>query len=221
MSLTLQQAEDDVREQTAHRDDVVRVTPEQVWRHLNREYRKLRSWLIDVAPQLYLVNSGDIVLPDAVNYPNADVPLNSDTFAYEKLHRVDGQQEDGSWREVARANPEHFHYHRHASVTWREEGGCLIFDRPDGDTVEGTFRVLFHATPPVLTAVDATFKLPHQLEDVLIWRAAMKISVADGDSYTEFKTLAKEALEEAEPVLRKRFGVHHNDTAGLRLVLPY
>ena len=43
MSLTLTQAEDDVREQTAHRDDAVRLDQEQLRRHLNREYRKLRD----------------------------------------------------------------------------------------------------------------------------------------------------------------------------------
>lgn len=216
MALTLEQAEDDVREQTAHRDDIVRLDETQLRRHLNREYRKLRSWLIDVAPQLYIVTSGDISLPDVDT--GQEVHLSSDAFAFEKIHRVDQLDDDGKWREVEMAHPSAYNDHQTGGVTWREEGGCLIFG-PD-DEVEGTFRVLFHATPAVLTTVDATFKIPHQLEDALIWRACMKVSVADGDSYKEFRELADKELADAEPMLRKRYGVHVQ-RAGLRHVLPY
>jgi hypothetical protein len=214
--LTLAQAEAKVRKKTRHVGDTVRLEQEDLRDHLNTAYRKLRSWLVDVAPQLYLVTSGDIELPDPDT--GQEVHLSAGSYAYERLHRVDQLGDDGKWREVELASTLSYNHHQTGRYTFREEGGCLIFG-PD-DEVEGTFRVLFHATPPVLATPDSTFKLPVRLEDALIYSACIKVAEDDGDDPGRWeKALAKE-LEAAEPELAKRNG-EHVLRAGLRQVLPY
>lgn len=219
MALTLTQAEADVRVLTRHVSDTTRLTQAVTWGFLNKEYRKLRSWLIDIAPQLYLATSGDITMPDPTT--GQEVELESASFQYEKLYRVDQLNENGDetfWMEVERAHPTNPNYHQSQRVTWREEGGCLIFG-PDNE-VEGTFRILFYATPPELTVGASTFLIPHQLEDALRYGTCAKIALADGDSPKEWMDLYKDELKMAMPELAKRYGVH-SSRAGLRKLLPY
>jgi hypothetical protein len=213
VAITLAQARAQVREDTGHVNDAVRLTDPKLNRILNREYRKARSRLIDVAPQLYLITSGDITMPDPVT--GQEVHLSSATFAFERIHRVDVLGPNDKWTEVERASPLSPNSHVLHKFTWREEGGCLIFG-PDNE-VEGTFRVLFHCTPAALTADDAVFRLPHQLEDYLIARACIKVTIGDGDNPQDFEKEAKTCWDEARPTLAKRFGVHPA-RAGLRRV---
>ena len=67
MSLTLLQAETEVRALTRHDSDTVRVTQTLIRVWLHHEYRALRTWLQDVAPELYNTVSGAITLAEAAS----------------------------------------------------------------------------------------------------------------------------------------------------------
>lgn len=202
---------------TRHVTDTTRLTQSVLRGFLNKEYQKLRSWLIDVAPQLYLVYSGNIVLPDPVD--GLEVELESASFQYEKMYRVDQLDDDGNqWLPVEPADLVSYNLNQTGRVTFREEGGLCIFG-PE-DNVDGTFRIVFHATPPALTVAGSNFLIPHQLEDALKYATCIKVAISDGDSPKEWEDRLKAELKEAEPVLRKRWG-QHQSRPGIRKILGY
>ena len=84
MALLVSAFETEVRALTRHDTDLVRLTPAQVLTFGNREYRKLRTWLQGVAPQLYLYTSAEraVVPPD-------DIALGSTALNFENIHRVE------------------------------------------------------------------------------------------------------------------------------------
>lgn len=220
MALTLLQAETEVRTATKHTGDTIRATSTRIQGILNRTYRRMRSKLIDIAPELYLAVSGNIIIPDTNG--DQEIELNSSTFAFERIHKVERligtATSNPRWVECEHASRLSYNYHQFGEPTWREEGGCLIFG-PDG-LVDDTFRVLFHFTPPALTDPDSTFKIPQQLEDAFLAEASSVVVRDDGDDPIPFLKESERIWKEVTPTLRKRYGVHPN-RAGLRRKMWY
>lgn len=215
MSLTLAQGRNDVRVLTRHVGDTVRLTVDTLDTFLNETYRELRTWLMDIAPSLYLAESGEIAIPDATT--GQEIILSSDLYTFERLYlieRLHGER----WVEVERARTTGYNSHATGLVTFRQEGTRVIL-APDGE-VEGTFRIKFHYTPAVLTDVDALFKLPEILLPVLKYRTCVKVAIADGDSPKDWIGLAQDSLTSAERALRGTYGAIPK-RPGLRRRLGY
>jgi hypothetical protein len=220
MALLLSAAEAEVRALTRHDSDLVRLTPALVLTFLNREYRKLRTWLQGVAPQLYLYTSAerDVAPPD-------DIALGSTALNFENIYRVerkyDGDGSAGCWRSVDRASDEEPNRHAGGVVTWREEAKCLKFG-PD-DAYQGTYRVLYHVTPANLVEPGDQFQIPVVLEGPLIFRVCGLVALRDGDgprAKKEFDEMSAAALDEARAMLVGRHGVH-GQHAGMQEIIGY
>lgn len=215
MSLTLAQGRNDVRVYTRHVGDTVRLTTEALDGFLNETYRELRTWLQDVAPPLYLAESGSIAIPDATT--GQEIILSSDLYTFERLFLVEQLLGD-FWIEVERARDTGYNSHITGRVTFRQEGTRVVLG-PD-DSVEGTFRIKFHYTPAVLTEVDSLFKLPEILLPTLKYLTAAKVAIADGDSAKEWLDLADRSQKTAEKSLRNIYGANKK-RPGLRRRLGY
>lgn len=174
MSLTLAEGEQDVRVLTRHENDTIRLTSTIARSLLMRRYRALRTWLQDIAPELYLVCSGEITvgLGDSVQ-------LASSTATFEKLHRIEMLIGDSDWRPMERADSLEVNFHISGRYTFRVEGACVKFG-PRND-FSGTVRLLYHATPPDLVGDDDLFHIPVELEDPLRFQTCGLVALRDGD----------------------------------------
>lgn len=214
--LTLAQARTAVRAKTRHLSDTVRLTDELLDLVLNQVYRELRAWLAGAAPthpSNRIVTSGHITIPDPTTGA-LEIELRSDTFAYSKLFLVEYRhcETPEVWLPADPASMPDRNQAAGSPYTYREESGCLYFG-PDwigNNTDPVVFRVKFFETPPVLTEVDATFKIPVELERVFIYRAAAEMYENDGDLNlaAPLDKKATELLDKAEKVLKNRKGVH-------------
>lgn len=223
MAHTLSQARTEVRELTRHDSDT-RVTDTQINRWLNHEYRCLRTWLQDIAPELYNVVSGAISLA-----AGDEIQLTSALATFERLRRVEWDVGDGDWRPLERASDVAPNEHSSGRRTFRVEGDRLRFG-PD-DLFEGDVRVTYWITPATLTG-SSEFLLPEIIFHALILRTCGWVGIRDGDalqSRKEFQALADELLygeggDAARPkpgsaaaTLGKQTGAHPQ-SSGLRRV---
>jgi len=226
VSLSLAQAETQVREFTRHDEDT-RVTQAQIRVWLHHEYRLLRSWLQDFAPSLYLVCSDEVAIA-----AGEELQLTSAESTFERLHRVDFLVGE-VWRPMERANEVDVNNHVAGRFTFREEGGCLKFG-PD-DLFSGTVRVKYWGTPPTLEDDDDVFNLPFIMELPLIVRTcgwtykrdfgddtAIKAAYAEADLmlYGVGGSATNPLPGSVAHIMKQRHGTHRQ-SSGLRRVMGY
>jgi hypothetical protein len=226
VSLTLLQAETEVRILTRHESDTVRVSQSVIRTWLHHEYRALRSWLQDVAPQLYLQVSGAITIAEG-----DEIQLTSALVTFERMMAVEYDAGDDDWREMERSSPLAPNRSAAMAPLFRVEGNRLRFG-PD-DIFSGDVRVKYWITPATLSTDGALFEIPVQLEHPLILRAcgwvATKDSKDNATSKKDFDAMAdvllygKDGNQDAPKpgsamaVLKGQTGIHPH-SQGLRRV---
>jgi hypothetical protein len=216
VALTLLQAETNARTLTRHDSDT-RFSQAQwrIWAH--EEYRKLRTWLQGVAPELYLLTSSDQPVAEG-----GTVTLATVSATLERIHVVEWDAGgSGEFRSFERADSVSPSSHKSGRFTFRVENGVVKFG-PDGH-FEGTVRVKYWGTPATLTNDVALFELPTPLEQPLILRTCGWIAIRDGEGAPGKKAwddAADTSLKEALPALKAQHGAHPR-RAGLQLVLGY
>jgi hypothetical protein len=216
MSLTRAQARGLVRRRTRHQDeDDPRASSDDINDDLDREYKGLRLELQEIAPQLYLKQSGDLVLPDDSETPTIELDATA-CGVVSNVFRVDRYFEGVGWREIDQAS-ELSPYDTNGKRTFYRQGNCLVFgpDRSCG----GTYRVIFHVVPVTLTDDTQLYLLPDCLDDALTLRAIGWQLLRDGDgpaAKAEHDKLAAAVVERFTPMLRKQYG-RHTKRPGLRM----
>lgn len=219
MAITLTTARDRVRKRTRHTNTAdPRLTDAHVDDALMETYRNIRTRLQEAAPTMYLTTStAQSVVASSPALAQASI-----NAAYENTYRVDRHWEGEGYREVPRADPLNPNVHKGSALTWREEGGSILFGPDNDEIITGTYQVIFWITPADITNPANPFLIPAGLESALIAGACSIVAINDGDAKAQdmfdrrYEALWKAAL----PSLSGRHGVHQRD-AGFRRVLPY
>lgn len=213
MALTLAQGRDRAKALTRHRTDT-RIDDDDWDTHLNEAYRQVRSWLADEVPSLYVVTSPSIAVTDA----EPEIALDSASYNFRNVWRVERLYED-QWRPISRASDVSPNQAIHGDYTFRVEHLCLVIG-PDYADVSGTYRVLFHTVPAVLSDENSYFQVPQSLEQPLIWLACSLSAIQDfGPTHANvkaFRDLADADLAKALPALKRRHGLHARDAGPRR-----
>lgn len=216
MSLTLQEAEDQVRVLTRHVGDTTRLTQAALRKHLNAAYKQRRRWLRagddPPAPELYLLITDEIDVAQ-----DDDVQLSSVAHDFEAIFRVDYKIGD-IWDLVELANPLAYNQHVTGKPTYRREGDFLLFGPDARDTL--TVRILYYENPDNLDEEDDVFAVPESLERPVIHEACALVAVSDQDDPAGHLTLLAGALAEAKAELIVSKG-RHPQRSGLQKVMGY
>jgi hypothetical protein len=214
--------EDEVRYRTQHVGDTVRLSQARLRVCINTAYRDTRTKLQDWAPRWGLNKTAELTVATG-----AAIDMAVSATNFERIHLVETKRfvADGysatydRWLTVAAAGGDPT-AHGHAPI-WFEDRNKEIILQPEG-FVSGLFRVFYHYTPADLAADAGIFDVPEAIIPYMKSMAAREVYSGDRN-YREAKTQedrAADELEEALPLLAKRYGMH-DDHSGLVQVQGY
>lgn len=171
------------------------VTEDQITNWLNQRYIQVRRLLTDVAPTLYTVTAPSVTLTTTAT----TIALPDD---YETVARLERQvlANPTTWRPVDVSD-----HHRpdQGTLNYREEEGVLKL--APAALVPGTYRLIYIASPTLLTEGSQSFELPRGLEDHLVeWVAGRVRTRGEEDGGPHFQ-LAEKIWNEQKRSLRRRY----------------
>jgi hypothetical protein len=213
VALTLAQGRDRAKAATRHRVDT-RITNDDWDAYLNQACRQVRNWLSEKVPSLYLATSTSIVVTD----DDPEIALESSSYNFGNVWRVERLYDD-RWRPISRAGETSPNESIHGDFNFRVEHLCLVIG-PDTVDVSGTYRVLYHPIPAVVSEGTSYLQVPALAELPVLHLACSLSAIQDfGPDHAHvkaFRDLAKEDFADGLPALQRRHGLHERDAGPRR-----
>jgi len=190
--MTRDDAVTEIKSSTGHdADDQATTAQIQGW--LEREYKRIRRLLIDVAPTLYTATHTTQVLTSS----STTYTLPSDFERIRRFERLFGD----TWLPIMTSDGHTIHT---GALNFREEAGGIQV--APALVAAGSYRLIYHQIPSV--AANYNITVPDGVEDVITERVCARVRVRlEEDRAPNFDT-ANGIWAEQKAALKRRYGIH-------------